>query len=224
MGARAGERAGARTGRRTDRDRQAQAFRSSLSRFLSFFRSSLHSTALTSRTGRTWARARPLQRKRRTHVRAPETAYEEVPRSFVLRAGVLGSSAHTLVRDFRRIMQPYTAVRLREGNHNRMSDVLKSAAVVGVTHLVLFKQTDAGTNVRFARAPQGPTLQFRVVNYTLMADLAAAQARPRSPGAEYKTPPLVRSHAMRHTHTRTHTAPNTAPVLPSTYSHARRSS
>jgi hypothetical protein len=42
-----------------------------------------------------------------------DTAYEGVPRSFVLKAGTLGASAQTLVRDVRTIMQPYTAVRLR---------------------------------------------------------------------------------------------------------------
>ena len=80
----------------------------------------------------------------------------------------------------------------QEKNHNKMSDVLKSATALSVSHLMLFKQTEAGTNVRFARVPHGPTLQFRVSNYTLMADIVAAQAHPRSPGSEFKTPPLVR--------------------------------
>ena len=36
-----------------------------------------------------------------------------MPRSFVLKAGALGASAQTLVRDFRKIMLPYTAARLK---------------------------------------------------------------------------------------------------------------
>jgi ribosome biogenesis protein SSF1/2 len=80
-----------------------------------------------------------------------------------------------------------------------MDDVLKSAAAFGVTHLILFKQTDTGTNVRFARLPHGPTLHFRVDSFALVADLIAAQPRPRSPGLEFKTPPLVRPPADRPT-------------------------
>ena len=148
-----------------------------------------------------------------------------MPRSFVMRTGQLGSSAHTLVRDFRRVMQPYTAIRLKvcarlgrtysvdvaspwcashllesslqEQNHNKMSDVLKSAIAMGVSHLVLFKQTEVGTNVRFARVPQGPTVQLRVASYSLMADIVASQSRPRAPGHEYQTPPLVRAAPSR---------------------------
>lgn len=37
----------------------------------------------------------------------------------------------------------------------------------------------------------GPTLTFRVVSYSLMKDVVALQRRPHSPGAEFKSPPLV---------------------------------
>ena len=58
-------------------------------------------------------RASRTQKKRRTHRPVPETAYESVPRSFVLKAGALGASAQTLVRDFRKVMLPYTAAKLK---------------------------------------------------------------------------------------------------------------
>jgi ribosome biogenesis protein SSF1/2 len=39
--------------------------------------------------------------------------------------------------------------------------------------------------------PQGPTLTLRVKAYSLMADVAAGQARPRVPPNAFKSPPLV---------------------------------
>ena len=48
---------------------------------------------------------------------------------------------------------------------------------------------------------QGPTLTMRVHQYSLMADVAASQLRPRSSAAMFASPPLlvmnqVRSHCL----------------------------
>ncbi len=46
------------------------------------------------------------------------------------------------------------------------------AGPIGVTHLLIFGQTDAGTNLRILRAPRGPTLTFRVNKYALAKDVS----------------------------------------------------
>ena len=63
--------------------------------------------------------------------------------------------------------------------------------MLGVTHFVVFTKTDRGTNLRIARAPKGPTLTFRIQQYSLMKDVLAAQQKPRSPGQEYLFAPLL---------------------------------
>ena len=52
-------------------------------------------------------------------------------------------------------------------------------------------QIVANVNVRFARIPRGPTLNFRILQFSLMKDIARSQKSPKSPGTEYITPPLV---------------------------------
>jgi len=130
------------------------------------------------------------RKKRRTHVKEPDTV-GTVPRSFVLASGQAGKSVRDLVHDFRRLLEPNTAVRLQDKSSNRLKDFVSLAGPFGVTHLVLFRQTDAGTNVRLARMPRGPTLQFRVEKYTLAHDVLAAQKKQRATGAEFKTAPLL---------------------------------
>eukprot|EP00160_Parvularia_atlantis_P019972 Unigene8071_Nuclearia_a/m.24746 Unigene8071_Nuclearia_a/g.24746 ORF Unigene8071_Nuclearia_a/g.24746 Unigene8071_Nuclearia_a/m.24746 type:complete len:407 (+) Unigene8071_Nuclearia_a:68-1288(+) len=130
------------------------------------------------------------RRKRRTHVKQPDAA-GKVPRSFVLASGQAGKSVRQLVRDFRRVMEPNTAVKLQDKSSNRLKDFVAIAGPFGVTHLVLFRQTDAGTNVRLARMPRGPTLQFRIDRYTLAHDVLAAQTKQRATGAEFNTAPLL---------------------------------
>jgi hypothetical protein len=56
------------------------------------------------------------KRKNRTHLKgaAPATASTEgAPKSFIIKHGPVGHSIAQLVRDFRKVMEPNTASRLR---------------------------------------------------------------------------------------------------------------
>lgn len=66
------------------------------------------------------------------------------------------------------------------------------AGPLGVTHLMLFSKSRTGnTNMRLAVTPRGPTLHFKVENYSLCKDVERALKRPRSGGQDHKTPPLL---------------------------------
>ena len=62
---------------------------------------------------------------------------------------------------------------------------------LGVTHILIFTQTETGTNLRIARCQRGPTLCFRVTKYALISDVLYEQKHAKSPGTEYLTSPLV---------------------------------
>lgn len=72
-----------------------------------------------------------------------------------------------------------------------MKDFLAMAGPLGVTHLMVFHQTEHGCNLRMAKTPRGPTFTFRVSNYTLARDIQSNQNRSRSPGSEYQNCPLL---------------------------------
>jgi ribosome biogenesis protein SSF1/2 len=67
------------------------------------------------------------------------------------------------------------------------------AGPLGVTQLLLFSRTENGNvNLRIVKTPRGPTLHFRVLNYSLAKDVAKGQRHPRGEtGKEYLTAPLV---------------------------------
>lgn len=52
--------------------------------------------------------------------------------------------------------------------------------------------SSANVNLRICRLPRGPTLTFKVLRYSLASDVLSASKRPRSPGKEFATEPLVR--------------------------------
>ncbi|BEI82086.1 hypothetical protein CcaverHIS002_0212460 [Cutaneotrichosporon cavernicola] len=138
------------------------------------------------------------RRKNRTHLKGAQASEAEVsaPKSFVIKSGHVTKSVEALVRDVRQVMEPNTATRLRERPGARLRDYLTIAPTLGVTHLMGFTLTDAANlHLRVARLPQGPTLTFRVLRYSLMKDITNARGTLRniakSPGGEYRNPPLL---------------------------------
>jgi ribosome biogenesis protein SSF1/2 len=144
------------------------------------------------------------RKKKRTHAGAkipeaskPTAGHASIktdPKSMVIRigAGSVGPSVSQLATDVRRVMEPGTASRLRERRANRLKDYAVMAGPLGVTHLMLFSRSESGnTNLRVALTPRGPTLNFRVEEYSLCKDVQRAQRHPRGVGKEYMAPPLV---------------------------------
>lgn len=125
-----------------------------------------------------------------------EEDVQKVPRSMVLKLCSSREQSHSLgqlVRDFRQVMQPYTATKLRERKANKLKDFLVMAGPLSVSHLIVFSRTKQGnTSLRIARTPRGPTLHFKVLNYSLCKDVRRFVRAPKSnEGAYYHAPPLL---------------------------------
>lgn len=119
------------------------------------------------------------QRKTRTHLDESQlTSKVKVPRSMIVRHGKVAMSVNELVQDLRAMMMPNTAVRLKESRKMAVSDFAKFGVPMGVTHLGLFTQTENGVNMRVACLPRGPTLSFRVMEYSMTAEVRRVQRRP----------------------------------------------
>ncbi|KAF1920773.1 Brix domain-containing protein [Ampelomyces quisqualis] len=116
------------------------------------------------------------------------------PKSMVIRIGAqeVGSSVSQLVQDVRHVMEPDTAVRLKERRANKLRDYTTMCGPLGVTHLLLFSRSEAGnTNLRLARTPRGPTLHFRVENYSLCKDIFKSMRHPRAGANDFQVAPLL---------------------------------
>ncbi|KAJ1917731.1 rRNA-binding ribosome biosynthesis protein [Mycoemilia scoparia] len=136
------------------------------------------------------------RKKKRTQKQAQEEAElastePKTPKSFVVKSGKVGRTVANLVRDFRQVLEPNTATKLKERKSNKIRDYVNVAGPLGVSHFMMFSQTDVGTNLRIARLPRGPTLTFRVQKYSLTKDCLALQKNPRRSGAEQKIAPLL---------------------------------
>ena len=142
------------------------------------------------------------RKKKRTHVQINSDGHRpgkagtvnRPPKSMVVRmgAGDVGPSVSQLTRDFRAMMEPDTASRLKERKSNKLKDYTTMAGPLGITHVFLFSRSKSGnTNLRIAPTPRGPTLHFKVEKYSLCKDVAKSQKHPRSSRKEYLSPPLL---------------------------------
>ncbi|CCH58104.1 hypothetical protein TBLA_0A03040 [Henningerozyma blattae CBS 6284] len=135
--------------------------------------------------------------KNRTHVVQTETTLKGIPKSMVIRVGQTSFANHSLnqlVKDFRQIMQPHTAIKLKERKTNKLKDFVVMCGPLGVSHLFMFTQSEKTGNVslKVARTPQGPTITFQVVDYSLDKDIKRFLKRPKSlKSDDVLDPPLL---------------------------------
>ncbi|KAI7756453.1 hypothetical protein M8C21_002342 [Ambrosia artemisiifolia] len=115
---------------------------------------------------------------------------DKIPRSFVFSRLKLPATLKQLQPDLRKVMLPYTytALNLKEKKRNNLKDLLN---VAGVTHFLMLSKTGTSPYLRVARTPQGPTLTFKIQEYSLAVDIANSQLRPRVPKDLFKNSPLI---------------------------------
>ncbi|KAK9726322.1 hypothetical protein RND81_05G205800 [Saponaria officinalis] len=92
--------------------------------------------------------------------------------------------------DLRKVMLPYTALKLKEKKRNTLKDFVNVAGPMGVTHFLMLSKA-LNPYLRVAKTPQGPTLTFKIHQYSLAVDVAQSQLRPRCPPDLFKNSPLL---------------------------------
>ncbi|XP_011011224.1 PREDICTED: peter Pan-like protein [Populus euphratica] len=132
---------------------------------------------------------KPIVKKKQANV--DHITGDKIPKSFVFARGKLPGSLRQLQMDLRKLMLPYTALKLKEKKRNSLKDFLNVAGPMGVSHFLILSKTETAPYLRVARTPQGPTLTFKIHEYSLAADVAQSQLRPRCPQDLFKNAPLI---------------------------------
>ncbi|CAD5210254.1 unnamed protein product [Bursaphelenchus xylophilus] len=107
-----------------------------------------------------------------------EANEKKIPRSFVIHTGKVGMFVKRLERDLRQVMLPYTAKDLQVKKRNNFKDFLAHAGPLHVSHMVVLTRSELSVNLRIIRVPRGPTIHFKVDNYTLAHDILSVSKRP----------------------------------------------
>eukprot|EP00948_MAST-09A_sp_MAST-9A-sp1_P000849 g849.t1 len=104
---------------------------------------------------------------------------ENLPKTFVFKHPVAscGPTLTKLVSDLRNVMMPLTADRLKESRKASLKDYIQVSGPLGITHFLCVSRTTSATNLRIIRLPQGPTLTFKIENFTLAKSVVQKQRR-----------------------------------------------
>lgn len=144
------------------------------------------------------------RKKTRTHTAENEAAQsalvekaeEKVPKTLVIRRGKTAAEVGELVDDLRHLLLPFTALHFKEDPKNRKLTLPQYAQhlalPMGITHMLAFSQSSEHLNLRVARTPEGPTLTFRVPQFSLNRHIKSLQKRPVAiTPALIASPPIV---------------------------------
>ncbi|KAK6628468.1 hypothetical protein RUM43_002283 [Polyplax serrata] len=131
-----------------------------------------------------------LRNKQRLNKDEPDEL-KNAPHSFVFHRGSVGEDVSRLTLDFRKVMEPFTASSLKAMKANKMKDFLAVSGPLHVTHMCVFTSTDLGTYLKIVRAPRGPTLYFKVLNYSLAKDVISSLKRQYVFEQQFQNPPLL---------------------------------
>lgn len=136
--------------------------------------------------------------KNRTHVPVEHDKDTSIPKSICIRLGALAmknKSLKQLVHDFRLILSPHTAIKLKELNKNKLKDFIVMCSPLNVTHLFTFTQSTNNDNdiyLKLGKLHNGPTVTFKVNEYSLVKDINKFKNKSISTqGLLFQEPPLL---------------------------------
>ena len=98
---------------------------------------------------------------------------------YILGRGQLNIYLQQLITDLKYVYEPNTASNLKTTKKNSLRDFLHVAGPLGVSHCIVVNFSGNTPTIRFARFPHGPTVTFKVLEYSLMRDVVSAQKRPK---------------------------------------------
>lgn len=120
-----------------------------------------------------------------------EEKFKSAPHTFVFSRGNVGKNVTHLIRDVRKVMEPYTASSLKARRNNVLKDFVSVAGMLHVTNFITFTKTETTINMRIMRLPRGPTLTFRLHSYCLAKDIVSSLKRPNVEEKQFAHSPLL---------------------------------
>lgn len=115
----------------------------------------------------------------------------KAPHSFVIHRGFPCPKLNDLTMDFRRVMEPYTATNLRERKKNKIKDFVSLSGTFHVANMCVFNRSTEQVLMKVGRLPRGPTLVFKIHQFTLARDVISSLKRPYVDEKAYESAPLA---------------------------------
>lgn len=136
------------------------------------------------------------KRKRKNSKRYKGSSWEpknlkEAPHSFVINRGHIGTDLTLLMQDLRSVLEPFTAKELHVTKKNSVRDFVSVASIFHVQNMLIITKTPKSGYLRVCKLPRGPTLTYKILDFTTRKDVVASQRKSISSLDLYLQAPLV---------------------------------
>ena len=81
----------------------------------------------------------------------------------------------------RLVMYPYTFINLKESSKNNIKDFLSLVDIYGLSHMMMFTNTEKHSYLHLAKMPKGPTATFILEQYCLSSDIFSHAEKYKRP-------------------------------------------
>ena len=101
--------------------------------------------------------------------------------AIIIKRGKVGKFVRKLVTEMRLVMYPYTFINLKESSKNNIKDFLSLVDIYGLSHMMMFTNTEKHSYLHFAKMPKGPTVTFIIDKYCLSSDIFSKTEKDQKP-------------------------------------------
>lgn len=71
------------------------------------------------------------------------------------------------------LMYPFTAINLKDKHNKNFKDYLSIVDQFGLTHMLIFTNTEESSYLKLTKLPKGPTFTLKIQEFLLSADLVS---------------------------------------------------
>ena len=101
--------------------------------------------------------------------------------AIIIKRGHVGQYIRKLTTEMRLVMYPYTLINLKESKKNNIKDFLSLVDIYGLSHMMMFTNTEKNSYLHFAKMPKGPTATFVIKKYSLASDIFSHSEKDQIP-------------------------------------------
>lgn len=94
--------------------------------------------------------------------------------TMVIHTGEVGTALKELESDMKKVLNPYSFMKLRVHRKNKLRDFTEVATPLGAKMMMLFRCQLDKTSLSLCRFPRGPTVYFDVLRYATIHDVHSA--------------------------------------------------
>lgn len=103
-----------------------------------------------------------------------------------------------LVSELRIMLYPNTSLHLKESSQSTLKDIMATSHQAEASHLVMVSLTSTAPYLKLIKTPHGPTITYRIEQFTLAQDVGKTQAKKTLLQPDYKAPPLLVTVGITH--------------------------